>query len=174
MRRIGPRDVSVLREPSIRRSTIMITSRNNIIFKHIWGISAFIPLALLSACAQAAAPALTPAPLPNNAQLVERLETAKRLDWTNALDSNVAPTEQEDFLSQMNKADRAIKELTHGFSVPQSEIEDALWVPPKSISAKQKTQLIEQLQNAIEQDDRNEQEQLTDANWNDSIPLETS
>jgi hypothetical protein len=105
---------------------------------------------------------------------VEELQDAKRLDWTSALDPHVRPSEEEDFLDQMNKADRAIKELTHGFEVPQSEIDDALVVPPKSLSESQRTRLIRQLQDAVEQDDRNEQEMLNDLAWSDSAaPADT-
>jgi hypothetical protein len=95
------------------------------------------------------------------------------VDWTNALNVKVAPVEQEDFLEQMNKADRAIKELTHGFQVSQSEIDDALWVPPKSMSAEQKTRLIAQLQDAVRQDDRNEQEMMIDLTWCNSCRINT-
>jgi hypothetical protein len=98
----------------------------------------------LSAYAQSAAAATTYSLRQNKAQLIHGLETAKGLDWANALDPNVAPVTQEDFLDQMNKADRAIKELTHGFEVPQSEIEDVLWSPPKSISLELRFQLIRQ------------------------------
>lgn len=128
----------------------------------------------LYACASSAAQTQTPARIQNTEALVEELQDAKRLDWVSALDPRVRPSEEEDFLDQMNKADRAIKELTHGFEVPQSEIDDALMVPPRSLSASQRTRLIRQIQDAVEQDDRNEQAMLNDLAWSDSAaPADT-
>jgi hypothetical protein len=129
---------------------------------------------LLSACAGSAAQIQMPATIQNKAALLEALETAKRQDWSSALDPRVATSEEEDFLDQMNKADRAIKELTHGFEVPQSEIDEALVIPPKSLPAFQRVQLIRQLQDAVQQDDRNEQAMLNDLAWSDSAaPADT-
>lgn len=152
----------------------MHTIRSKIQFKQIRTVSAVFLSILLSACAQAAAPTLRPTSPQDKAALIEQLETAKRLDWNDALDSSVAPATQEDFLEQMNKADRAIKELSHGFPVSQPEISDALWVPPKSMSAEQKDRLIGQLQDAIQQDDRNEQEMLIDLSWSEEGSINTS
>jgi hypothetical protein len=110
----------------------------------------------------------------NKAALVEELESAKQQDWNSALDPDVAPSEEGDFLDQMNKADRAIKELTHGFQVPQAEIDEALVIPPKSLSSKKRLQLIRQLSDAVQQDDRNEQAMLNDLAWSDSVaPADT-
>jgi hypothetical protein len=130
----------------------------------------FIPL---SACVDPAEQSQAPVPIQNKESLVEELEAAKRQDWSSALDPRVAPSEEEDFLDQMNKADRAIKELTHGFDVPQSEIDEALVIPPKSLPAFQRLQLIRQLQDAITQDDRNEQAMLNDLAWSDA-PADTA
>ena len=129
----------------------------------------------LSACAQAVMyrpPSLSPR---QKSELIERLEEAKRTDWNDALDPNIAPATEEDFLSQMNKADRAIRELRHGFEVPEKELKDALWVPPKFISQLQRSQLIAQLETARRQDDHNEQEMLNDLAWSDSgLPAQTT
>jgi hypothetical protein len=129
----------------------------------------------LSACAGSVAQTQTPpVRIQNTEALVEELQDAKRLDWTSARDPRVRPSEEEDFLDQMNKADRAIKELTHGFEVSRSEVDDALLIPPKSISESQRVRLIRQLQDAVEQDDRNEQEMLNDLAWSDSAaPADT-
>jgi hypothetical protein len=106
--------------------------------------------------------------------MLAELRAAKRQDWASALDPHVAPSEEEDFLDQMNKADRAIKELTHGFEAPQSEIDEALVIPPKSLPATRRMQLIRQLQDAVRQDDRNEQAMLNDLAWSDSVaPADT-
>jgi len=153
----------------------MLAIRNNSLLEQLSSLSAiFLPI-LLSACAQSAAQLHTPATtMQNKAALVERLESAKRQDWSNALDPHVAPSEEEDFLDQMNKADRAIKELTYGFEVSQPEITEALVIPPKSLSANTRKQLIQQLQDAIRQDDRNEQAMLNDLAWSNSVaPVDT-
>jgi hypothetical protein len=130
----------------------------------------------LSACAQTVAstgptPALSPQ---EKSDLIERLEVAKRTDWNDALDSNVGPTAEADFLDQMNKADRVIKELSHGFDVPQTQSADALWVPPKSITSRERDRLIRELEEARREDDHNEQRMLNLSAWTDSVaPVDT-
>ncbi|MGD0291209.1 MAG: hypothetical protein ABSC63_16320 [Candidatus Binataceae bacterium] len=153
----------------------MLPISNNSLLQRVSYWSAFFLAILLSACAQSAAQLQTPTTTTKNkAALVEELESAKQQDWRNALDPHVAPSEEEDFLDQMNKADRALKELTHGFKVPQSEIEEALMVPPKSLSSRKRLQLIRQLQDAVQQCDRNEQAMLNDLAWSDSVaPMDT-
>src|ERR1700722_10526324 len=54
-------------------------------------------------------------------KLLQQLETAKQTDWNAALDPSVSTVRRGTFLNQMNKADLASKELSHGFTVPQSE-----------------------------------------------------
>lgn len=152
----------------------MAINRCDIAFGRRGSVVAFSLLILLSTCAQTAA--ATPASISpqQRAELIQRLEASKQLDWKNAVDSKVDSVAQDDFLDQMNKADRAIKELGHGFGVPQSEIDDALWIPPKSISPEQRTELIRQLKNVVQQDDRNEQTMLNDIAWSDSdAPIDT-
>lgn len=131
---------------------------------------------LLSACARSTAQLQTPRATTRNRQaVIEQLQSAKQQDWSGALDPRVAPSEEEDFLDQMNKADRAIRELTHGFEVSQSAINEALVVPPKFLSREKRRQLIRELQDAEQQDDRNEQSMLNDLAWSDSVaPADTS
>jgi hypothetical protein len=106
--------------------------------------------------------------------LIQRLNVAKKADWDAALDPSVSPVREETFLNQMNKADRASRELSHGFAVPQSEINDALWAPPKHISPEERAKLIRQLEAARQQDDTNEQTMLNDLAWSRSAaPAET-
>lgn len=106
--------------------------------------------------------------------LIQRLNSAKKADWDAALDPSVSPVREETFLNQMNKADRASKELSHGFSVPQSKINDALWAPPRHISPEERAQLIRQLKMARQQDDQNEQAMLNDLAWSRSAaPADT-
>jgi hypothetical protein len=108
-------------------------------------------------------------------KLVQQLETAKQTDWNAALDPSVSTVRRGTFLNQMNKADLASKELSHGFTVPQSEIEDALWVPPKHISPEERAQLIRQLKQTRQQDDQNEQNMLNDLAWSRSAaPADTT
>jgi hypothetical protein len=128
----------------------MLAIRNKTSLQYLSYLSAFFLSFLLSTCARSAAQLQTTTSTKNKAALVEELESAKQQDWSNALDPHVAPSEEEDFLDQMNKADRAIKELTHGFEVPLSEID------------------------AVQQDDRNEQAMLNDLAWSDSVaPTDT-
>jgi hypothetical protein len=110
-----------------------------------------------------------------NSELIQRLTSARTTDWNSARDPTVSPTRQGTFLNQMNKADRAIRELEHGFAVSRSELDDALWIPPKHISPRLRAQLIQELENAKRQDDRNEQQMLFDSTWNNagSIPTVT-
>jgi len=60
-----------------------------------------------------------------------------------------------DFPQSNEQSGSASRELSHGFSVPQAEINDALWAPPKHISPEERAQLILQLKEA-RQDDQNE------------------
>jgi hypothetical protein len=153
----------------------MLAIRNNSLLQRLSHLSALFLSISLSTCARSAAQLQTPTTsTKNEAALVEELESAKQQDWSKALDPHVSPSEEDDFLDQMNEADRAIKELTHGFEVPQFEIDKALLVPPKSLSSKKRLRLIRQLQNAAEQDERNEQAMLNDSVWSDSVaPMDT-
>ena len=143
----------------------------------LWKSVTLVPLAFLllvlpavAANAQATAPVQSP----QLTDLIQRLETAKKTDRDAALDPTVSPVRQETFLNQMNKADRAIRELSHGFTVSQSEVDDALWMPPKHITAEERTHLIEQLEQARQQDDHNEQQMLNGLAWSRSVaPADT-
>jgi hypothetical protein len=107
-------------------------------------------------------------------QLIQRLNAAKKADWDAALDPNISSVREETFLNQMNKADRASKELSNGFPVSQDKIDDALWTPPKHISAEERTRLIEELELARQQDDQHEQNMLNDLAWTRSAaPADT-
>jgi hypothetical protein len=109
------------------------------------------------------------------AKLIQELEVVKQTDWSAALDPSVSPVRHGTFLNQMNKADRASKELSHGFAVPPGEIEDALWVPPKHISPEERAQLIRQLKQVRQQDDQNEQNMLNNLAWSRSAaPVDTA
>ena len=98
-------------------------------------------------------------------QLLDQLASAKQLDWQYALDLSVAAVTRSDCLDQMNKAARVIKLIAYGFEVPKQEIADALWTPPKAISLEARDQLIQQLQEAKQEDDHKEQEMFKDSEW---------
>ncbi len=111
----------------------------------------------------------------SNQRVIAQLTAAKNADWQAAMDPDVSLTRQGTFLNQMNKADRAIKELTHGFSVSQDELNDALWMPPKHMTEADRARLIEQLKQARQQDDANEQLMLNDLAWSRSgFPVHTT
>jgi hypothetical protein len=152
----------------------MLTGRYDTVIKGIQLAPFLLLLIALPACAGSAVSTMPPISPQERTQLIQRLEEAKKLDWNNALDPVVSPVRQESFLNRMNKADRAIRELKYGFEVPQQEITDALWVPPKSISSQERAQLIEQLQEARRQDDKNGQTMLNDSGWRHSAaPIDT-
>ena len=106
------------------------------------------------------------------AQLIKRLETAKELDQSNAFDPNLTAVRREDFTVQAAKADRAVKELQHGFAVAPDEIEAALEIPPRHLTPEKRVQLIHQLQRAKALDEQREQEILI--YWKDDEPVERS
>ncbi len=83
--------------------------------------------------------------------LIQRLETAKKQDEEGAEDHITDPGEVSDFRHQIHEADRAIRELQNGFTVPQAEIEDALEVPPKAFSKKQTAEIIQKLKHTREE-----------------------
>jgi hypothetical protein len=118
-----------------------------------------------AAPAWAAVPADNSAALHQEAQSLDELASAKQLDWQYALDPSVAPVRRDDLLDQMNKADRAIKLITHGFAVPEQELADALWTPPKAITPAAREGLIRELQEAKRADGHNEQKMFGYAEW---------
>lgn len=96
-------------------------------------------------------------PSEQTAELIKRLEGAKELDVSQANRPGVSAVAWEDYMDQAGKADKAIKELSDGFEVSQAELKDALWVPPASLSSDEKSRLISQVQQAIQHDQREEE-----------------
>jgi len=90
-------------------------------------------------------------------QLVARLQQAKALDEDGLNDPTISVERRGDFLEHEAKADSLIRDLQHGISVPQDELNYALEVPPRHIQPEQKAELIQQLKNAIREDERREQ-----------------
>jgi hypothetical protein len=98
-------------------------------------------------------------------QMVRHLDAAKELDESEATRSSTGSVAREDFLEQAGKADRAIKELTHGYPVKEAELRDALQVPPENLSAAAKSNLIGKIEQARAATDHNEQAMLNEEGW---------
>lgn len=82
----------------------------------------FLLIATPAFAADGAASAAAGSQKPNS-ELLQRLAAARTTDWNCAMDPGVSLIRQGTFLNQMNKADRAIKEIEHGFAVSPSEIQ---------------------------------------------------
>jgi len=63
-------------------------------------------------------------------EMIQRLENAEASDNKIASDEKVTSASAADSALQARKAAHAISALQHGFEVPQSELDDALQVPP--------------------------------------------
>ncbi|MFZ0888758.1 MAG: hypothetical protein WA005_09920 [Candidatus Binataceae bacterium] len=87
-------------------------------------------------------------------QLVQQLGTAKSQDEAVATDTTANPTQAEDATVQAYKADRRARDLENGYYVSETKLEHSLEVPPKTLSAEQKAELIEQLKQAKQLDER--------------------
>jgi hypothetical protein len=94
------------------------------------------------------------------AELIRRLGAAEETDESNGRDPQISLVRKEDFFEQADKAERAIRELLYGYSVPQAELADALAVPRKTLSPQAKADLIRQLRDSIALNDRGEQSRL--------------
>lgn len=90
------------------------------------------------------------------ADRIEHLDRAKRtdsatfaggegIDLSNALDPDIGPVASGDYSALADKADRVMNDIEHGTYVSKSQIDDALFVPPKSLSIQQRAQLVQQL-----------------------------
>jgi hypothetical protein len=107
-----------------------------------------------------------------NAELIKRLEGAREMDESEANQPGISATAWQDDMIQVGKADKAIKELSHGLEVPQSEIDEALWVPPKTLSAAKRARLLQRLKDAIQRDENEEQTMMSGVNFG-NIPYPT-
>jgi hypothetical protein len=85
---------------------------------------------------------------------LERLQAAREIDLSNAKDPEVGPAASGDYSLRADKAAQVMDDLEHGQYVSQSQIDDAMFVPPKSLSLVQKAQLIDELKYARNLDDR--------------------
>jgi hypothetical protein len=96
------------------------------------------------------------APSEQTADLINRLQRAKEMDLGQAHRADVSAVGWEDDMIQAGKADKAAKELSHGIEVSRSELDDALFVPPASLSGSERARLINQVQQAIRADQHQE------------------
>jgi hypothetical protein len=148
------------------------------LFKQLVTTSAGLALAFgLSACAQKHSHMPPGAYMSeqNNTDVVRQLEAAKEMDESQATSPSVKAVAKEDYLEQAGKADRAIKELTHGYPVSEAELRDALQVPPGNLSSAQKSALINRIETARAQTDHNEQAMLNEVGFGYSdAPAATS
>ncbi len=85
---------------------------------------------------------------------LERLQAAREIDLSNARDPEVGPAASGDYSLRADKAEQVMDDLEHGKYVSQSQIDDAMFVPPKSLSLAQRTQLINELKYARSLDNR--------------------
>ena len=104
----------------------------------------------LSACA----PTESNVSYAQSEQTLERLQAAREIDLHNARDPEVGPVASGDYSVRADKADQVMYSLEHGQYVSQSQIDDALFVPPKSLSPALKAELIHELENAKNQDNQ--------------------
>jgi hypothetical protein len=84
---------------------------------------------------------------------LERLQAAREIDLSNAIDPEAGPAASGDYSLRADRAAQVMDDLEHGRYVSQSQIDDATFVPPKSLSLAQRTQLINELKYARSLDD---------------------
>ena len=104
----------------------------------------------LSACA----PTASNVSNAQSEQTLQRLQAAREIDLRNAKDPEVGPVASGDYSIRADKADQVTYALEHGQYVSRSQIDGALFVPPKSFSPALKAQLIHELEDAKTQDNQ--------------------
>ena len=87
-------------------------------------------------------------------QAIQRLQAARELDLGSAIDPAVGPAASGDYSIRADHAEQVINDLEHGQDVSEAQIDDASFVPPKSLSPAQRGDLIRELQQAKNLDDR--------------------
>jgi hypothetical protein len=86
-------------------------------------------------------------------EMIAQLGSAKTQDQKNAVES-YDPIEAADCRDHAYTAELTIGELDNGYAVSQDELDDALDVPPPSISPAERAKLIKQLKAAKRMDRR--------------------
>ncbi len=125
------------------------------------GISAF---AMLTGCGptamrsgQQTTPASSILAAQAPAHLITQVQEAEALDQAGLDDLTIALPRRGDFLEHQAKARDVMIDLQHGIAVSQDELNYALEVPPRHLQPEQRTALVEQLKNAIHEDEQREQ-----------------
>ncbi len=80
--------------------------------------------------------------------LIEELQTSKQTDVRDALEPDTSPVAQGDLMVAAEKADEAIDKLEHDEYVSQTELHQALTVPPRSLTEEQRLMIIRRLQSS--------------------------
>jgi hypothetical protein len=111
--------------------------------------SALCFAASLSACA----PTESNVAMAQSERTLERLQAAREIDLSNAKDPEVGPAASGDYALRADRAAQVMDDLEHGQYVSQSQIDDAIFVPPKSLTPAQRAQLIDELKYARNLDD---------------------
>ena len=113
-------------------------------------VFAFLLLVLSSCSSQQYAEV----PPQDRAQAIAQLQQARLTDLEDANNVSLGPIAEGDYLAQADKADSAIRDLKEHGDVPQAEVAEALFVPPKHISPELRAQLVDKLQKARALDDQ--------------------
>jgi len=99
------------------------------------------------------------------ALLIENLEAAIKLDYQNLADGKDDRVQADDSIYQATKAQGVIEQLQQGVEVPQSEVNDALDVPPESLSEDARAEIIKELNTAEKCDELGEQTHDPGNDW---------
>jgi hypothetical protein len=90
----------------------------------------------------------------DRSNLIAQLQEARRTDLSDAMDPGLDPAAQGDYMTRADKAQAAIDDLSGHTNVPDSEISEALFVPPEHLSPAERALLIKHLENAKTLDDQ--------------------
>jgi hypothetical protein len=112
--------------------------------------SALFFAASLSACA----PTESNVSYAQGERTLQRLQAAREIDLSNASDPDVGPAASGDYSLRADRAEQVMYDLEHGQYISQSQIDNALFIPPKSISLEQRAHLIRELEIARNQDEQ--------------------
>ena len=106
--------------------------------------STFIFALHLSACA----PAESNVTAARTERTLRQLQAAREADLINAMDPTLGPVASGDYSVRADKAAQVMSDMEHGRYVSQSQIDEALFVPPKSLSLEQRATLLNEVKAA--------------------------
>ena len=109
---------------------------------------------LLTLSLSACAPTESNVSYAQSERTLQRLQAAREIDLSNARDPEVGPVASGDYSLRADRAEQVMYDLEHGQYVSQAQINDALFIPPKSISMEQRSHLIRELEIARNQDEQ--------------------